>query len=48
VTIRQVGAPRFQIAGIANRPENLVRKGFAHVDFSNYRTVVIFDEVISQ
>jgi hypothetical protein len=43
-TIRQGdqpgGASRFQIAGIANRPEKHVRKGFAHVDHSNDRTVV--------
>ena len=40
-TIRQTGHPRFQIAGIPIRPEKHVRKGFAHVDHSNDRTVVV-------
>jgi len=40
-TIWQIGTPRFQIAGIAYRPKSHVRRDFAHVDYSNDRTVVI-------
>jgi len=40
-TIRQIGTPRFQIAGIALRPENHVRKGIARVDHLNDRTLMI-------
>jgi hypothetical protein len=39
-TIRQISTPRFQIAGIANRPKKHIRQGFARVDFSNYQTSV--------
>jgi len=40
-TIRQIGTPRFQIAGIALRPENHVRKGIARVDHLNDRTLML-------
>jgi hypothetical protein len=46
-TIRQSSLPRFQVAGIANRPETHLRKGFARVDHSNDRTVVIMNKEIS-
>jgi len=42
-TIRQTSHPRFQIAGIAYRPQKHVTKDFAHVDHSNDRTVVIIE-----
>jgi hypothetical protein len=40
VTIGQIGTKRFQIVGIAHRPERHFRKGFAHIDYSNTRTVM--------
>jgi hypothetical protein len=42
-TIRQIGTPQFQIAGIAHRTESHVRRRIVHVDHSNYRTPVIYD-----
>jgi len=40
VTIGHIGGQRIQIVGIAHRPERHFRKGFAHVDYSNPRTVM--------
>lgn len=40
VTIGQICTDRFQIAGLAHRPERHFTKGFAHVDYSNARTVM--------
>jgi len=44
VTIGQIGTEQSQIVGIAHRPERHFRKGFAHVDYSNARTVMIFGD----